>query len=177
MDTTEFLQKRAEEVMVHDVTTLRRDDTLANAAYTFLHKQISGAPVVDNDGRCVGVLSVTDVLGAAEKVAERQAEIAEAFFSRSDLVLPATVYEDDLAAVRDKIAPAAEQPVEIFMVKDLVWIRSDDTVEKVARDFIDAHIHRVLVIDNKGKLAGLITTTDVIAALLRTSVKTYSVPD
>ena len=168
MDTSEFLQKRAEDVMVRDVTVLRRDDSLAQAAYTFLYKRISGAPVVDADGKCVGVLSVTDILGASEKVAERQAEIAEAFFSRSDLVLPATVFEDDLAAVRDKIEPAAEQPVKNFMVEDIVWVRSDDTIERVARDFIDARIHRVLVIDSEGKLAGLITTVDVIAALLRT---------
>ena len=167
MDISDFLQKRAEDVMVRDVTVLRRDDTLAHAAYTFLHKQISGAPIVDVDGKCVGVLSVTDILGAAEKVAERQAEIAEAFFSRSDLILPATVYEDDLAAVRDKIEPAAEQPVENFMVQDIVCVRCDDSVEKVAQDFIDARIHRVLVIDTDGKLAGLITTVDVIAALLR----------
>ena len=167
MDTNEFLKKRAEDIMVRDVTVLRRDDTLANAAYTFMQERISGAPVVDGDGNCVGVLSVTDVLGAAEKVAERQAEITEAFFSRTDLVLPATVYEDELAAVRDEISPAAAQPVENFMVTDLVWVRSDDIIEKVARDFVDARIHRVLVIDTEGKLAGLITTVDVIAALLR----------
>lgn len=172
MDTNDFLQKRAEEVMVRDVTVVRRDDTLAHAAYTFLHKQISGAPVLDADGKCVGVLSVTDILGAAEKVAERQAEIAEAFFSRSDLILPSTVYEDDLTAVRDKIEPAAEQPVENFMVEDIVWVRSDDTIARVAQDFVDARIHRVLVIDADGKLAGLITTVDVIAALLRVPVNT-----
>lgn len=174
METNEFLQKRAEEVMVRDVTILRRDDTLANAAYTFLHKQISGAPVVDGNGACLGVLSVTDILGAADKVAERQAEIAEAFFSRSDLVLPATVYEDDLAAVRDKISPAAEQPVENFMITDIVAVRASDTLEKVARDFVDARIHRVLVLDDDQRLVGLITNTDVIAALLRSSAEDFN---
>lgn len=170
MDMNEFLQKRAEEMMVRKVTTLRHDDTLANAAYTFLHRGISGAPIVDADGACVGVLSVTDILRAAEKLADRQAEIAEAFFARSELVLPVTVYENDLAAVRDKAMPAAEQLVEEFMVKDLVLVRSDDTIERVVRDFVDARIHRVLVIDKEGKLVGLITTMDVIAALLRAPV-------
>ena len=167
MQIKHFLKQCAEDVMVRDVTSLRRDDTLANAAYTFLHKRISGAPVVDADGKCVGVLSVTDVLGAAEKVAQRQAKLAEAFFSRSDLELPATMYEADLVAVRDRIAPAAEQPVENFMVEDIVWVRSDDTMDRVVRDFIDAGIHRVLVINSDGKLVGLITTVDVIAALMK----------
>lgn len=171
MDTNQFIKQRAEEVMVHDVTTLRRDDSLANAAYKFLHKQISGAPVVDGDGRCVGVLSVSDVLGAADIVAAQQADVAEAFFCRSDLVLPASIYEYDLAVVRDKIVPAAEQSVENFMVTDIVSVQTTDMLEKVMRDFVDAQIHRVVVLDENQKLVGLITTVDVIAAMLRVSIE------
>lgn len=170
MQVSEFLQRRADEVMVKDVTSLQPEDSLANAAYTFLHKQISGAPVVDESGVCVGVLSVTDVLGAGEKVAAVQAEIAEAFFARSDLVLPASVYEEELQQVKDKIAPAAEQPVSNFMVTDLVAVHASDPLEKVVRDIIDAHVHRVLVTDEQGKLLGLISTIDVLAALLRVPV-------
>ena len=170
MQINEFLQRPAEDVMVTHVTTLRPEDTLANAAYKFLHEQISGAPVVDEDGKCVGVLSVTDVVGAAEKVASRQAEVAEAFFSRSDLILPESVYEADLAEVRDKIAPAAEQPVANFMVADIVAVKANDSIEKIVRDFVDAHVHRVLVVDDEGKLVGLISTIDVLASLLRIPV-------
>ena len=170
MDTSEFLQKRADDVMVRDVTVLRRDDTMAHAADTFLCKRISGAPVVDADGKCVGVLSATDILGATDKATQRQVEVAEAFFSRPDLLLPTTAREDDLAAVRDKTEPAAELTIEDFMIKDIVWVRTDDTIERVARDFLDARIHRVLVIDTDGKLAGLITTVDVIAALLQVPI-------
>lgn len=170
MQISEFLRCRADEVMVANVTTVRPDDSLAKAAYKFLNKQISGAPVVGENGTCVGVLSVTDVVGAAEKVAARQAAVAEAFFSKSDLILPTSVYEEDLAQVRDKIAPAAEQPVSNFMVTDLVAVKANDTLEKVLRDFIDAHVHRVLVTDEQGKLLGLISTIDVMASLLRLPV-------
>lgn len=170
MQINEFLQRPAGEVMVDDVTTLQPDDSLANAAYKFLHKQISGAPVVDADGKCVGVLSVTDVVGAAEKVANRQAEVAEAFFGRSDLILPASVYEDDLVEVRDKIAPAAEQPVRNFMITDIVSVKSSASIEEVVRDIVDAHVHRVLVVDDEGKLVGLISTIDVLASLLQVMV-------
>ena len=170
MQVNEFLQRTAGEIMVTDVTTLQPGDSLASAAYKFLHKQISGAPVVDDNGKCVGVLSVTDIVGAAEKVSQRQAQVAEAFFAKSDLILPASVYEEDLAEVRDKIAPAAEQPVSNFMVADIVSVKVSDSIEKIVRDFVDAHVHRVLVVDDEGKLVGLISTIDVLASLLRIPV-------
>lgn len=169
MKINEFLRLRANEVMVTDVTTLRPDETLANAAHKFLHQQISGAPVVNEAGECVGVLSVTDVVGAAEKAETRQAEIAEAFFAKSDLVLPVSVYEEDLAEVRDNLGPTAEQPVANFMVKDVVAVKANDAIETIIRDFVDAHIHRVLVVDDVGKLVGLISTIDVMAKLLRST--------
>jgi CBS-domain-containing membrane protein len=167
MDTNEFLQKRADEVMTRDVETLRTDDTLAHAASKFLQGQISGAPVVDDEGTCVGVLSLTDILGAADKVTERHAAVADAFFSRADLVLPVSVYEDELLTVRDKIAPAAEKPVGDFMITDIVTVDAGDSLERVIRDLIDAKIHRVIVVDDQRRMLGLITTIDVIAALLR----------
>lgn len=170
MQINDFLKRRADDVMITNVTTLGPNDSLANAAYKFLHYQISGAPVVDQVGKCIGVLSVTDVVGAAEKVAARQAEVADAFFGRSDLILPASVYEKDLADVRDKIAPAAEQPVSSFMVSDIVAVKADDTLEKIVRNFVDAHVHRVLVVDDDDRLLGLVSTIDVMASLLRIPV-------
>ena len=58
------------------------------------------------------------------------------------------------------------------MVEDIVWVRADDTIERVARSFADESIRRVLVIDTEGRLAGLIRTVDVIAALLMATTGT-----
>jgi CBS-domain-containing membrane protein len=76
--------------------------------------------------------------------------------------------------VRDKIGPAAEQPIERFMTTNLVTARGHDPIEKVVRYIVDAHIHRVLVVDKAGKLEGLITTTDLLAAILRAGALMHS---
>ena len=51
-------------IMTTDVVKLSPSDSLASAADVLLREQITGAPVVEANGRCVGVLSVNDVVGA-----------------------------------------------------------------------------------------------------------------
>ena len=142
---SDYLKRPAREVMVTDIVTLSADETLAMAASKFLAEQISGAPVVDNDGTCVGVLTITDVMRATEEVAIRRTEATDAFFSNADLLLPATVVESQLSQIRDELLPAANQPVSSFMTTDIVSIQEHDQLETVVRDFVNADIHRVLV--------------------------------
>lgn len=175
MELHEWLTRTsAADVMVRDVTTLDPGECLANVASMFLREQISGAPVVDREGVCVGVLSIQDVIGAEEKVAEERQKVAESSFWRSNLALPASIYEDKLAQVRDKIIPAAQQPAHRFMIRDIVWVRDDATLYKVTTDMVEAHIHRVLVLSEEMRLRGLISTIDILSALLRSGTSRAS---
>ena len=58
-----FFTLTAADLMSREVITLREDDPLDRAAKLFAKEQIGGAPVVDCEGCCVGVLSLAD-LGA-----------------------------------------------------------------------------------------------------------------
>lgn len=160
-------ETQAADVMVKHVITLHPNQPLAEAAALFHHEQISGAPVVADDGRCVGVLSESDLVGAEEKAAAEVEQVARSSFWSSHLALPASVYAAKLAEVRDKIAPASEQPVEKFMTTDLVSVTEQTLLATVVADLVEAHIHRVVVLDVQQRLRGLISTTDILAALLR----------
>ena len=167
MNVSEFLQQTAEEVMVRKVTTLRPHDTLSDAAYKFLHARISGAPVVDTDGKCVGVVSVSDIVAAPEKLADQRAEAVDVFFRQSDFCFPTIAYENELIRFRDKSIAGADGQVRDVMVKDVVSVTVDADLQEVLEDFIEARIHRVIVLDRDDKLAGLVTMADVLGALLR----------
>jgi hypothetical protein len=61
--TTEpLLALTASELMSPDVVTISQDAPLRAAAELFFQQQIGEAAVVDADGRCVGVLSATDLI-------------------------------------------------------------------------------------------------------------------
>ncbi len=172
MDLLLWLEStKAEHVMVRDVVTLDQESILAHGAALLLEEQISGLPVVNNEGACVGILSASDVIGSGERASLEREKIAESSFWSSNLALPSRVYADKLEAVRDKIAPAAEQPVKHFMTADLVSVGEDVRLTTVVQYMVDAHIHRVVVLDEAKRLRGIISTIDVLAAMLRETGK------
>src|SRR6516225_2743241 len=60
-----FLALTAADLMTAPVVTLTQDMPLREAANFLAREQISGAPVIDSEGRCVGVLSATDFVHLA----------------------------------------------------------------------------------------------------------------
>lgn len=54
--------KPVTEYMTQDVITFHPDQSIAEAMDIFLNNKISGAPVVDNNGKIVGILSEVDCL-------------------------------------------------------------------------------------------------------------------
>ena len=52
------------DIMTREVVTLHRDWTVEEAADTLLSHKISGAPVVDDDGRLCGIITQTDLFKA-----------------------------------------------------------------------------------------------------------------
>src|SRR5262245_47502714 len=54
-----------EDLMSRDVVTVHNHRSLREAAQMLLRARVSGAPVVDGAGRCVGVLSTTDFVRLA----------------------------------------------------------------------------------------------------------------
>ena len=53
------------------------------------------------------------------------------------------------------------------MTTDQVSVSEDTPLATVVQYMVDAHIHRVLVVGAENQLLGIISTTDVLAALLR----------
>lgn len=170
MDLRDWLtQTTAGSVMLPRVITVNANDLLAEAAEVLIGEQISGAPVVNEAGMCVGVISVNDLAQADATVADDTAKIAESLFWSSNLILPVTAHEEKLAQVKDRLLPAADQPVHRFMTKELVSVCEEDSLEKVLRAILEAHVHRVVVLDENQQLRGVVSTTDVLAAMLYAS--------
>src|SRR5262245_28788033 len=63
---TPLLALTAQDVMSREVVTIPRRMSLRDAARLLRQAQVSGAPVVDEQGRCIGVLSAADFLRWAE---------------------------------------------------------------------------------------------------------------
>ncbi|MGI9518071.1 MAG: CBS domain-containing protein [Pirellulaceae bacterium] len=155
---------RAADVMTQHMVTLHPEETLAEVAGRLIDHGISGAPVV-NGGKCVGVLSATDLVNAEEQVTVDRAQFAQSEFWGAGFSMPVDVYEEQLTAIRAKIAPLSQQPVKRFMTTSVVSVNADDSLSVIVNKMIDQQIHRVIVVDAEDRLVGLVSTMDLLHQL------------
>jgi len=144
-----LLTLKAADVMSHSVVLIPREMSLPGAAHLLAQANVSGAPVVDEAGRCIGVLSTTDFLHFAEKgktPAHAQAE---------------PVYSWQI--VNTECFP--EESVEDYMNRDPVTVAPRTRIGDIARMMIDAHIHRVIVVNEMNRPIGIVSSTDLLAAI------------
>lgn len=173
MEVAEWLQHTtAGSIMTTAVVTLRLDDLLADAVGQLLDESISGAPVVDEDRVCVGVFSLADVARAEDDAADEQAELVQdSDFFRSHLALPPSIHAERFEAIRDRLVPVGERSVARCMTTDVVSVTEDAPLQSVLEAMVDAHLHRVVVTGSEGHLLGLVSSTDVLAALMRVGLR------
>ena len=148
-----LLALTAADLMSDPVVTLPKEMSLQGAAHMLSRFSISGAPVVDGNGRCIGVLSTTDFVSWAEKgegAAKR---------SRAGSCCAHTAWQ-----VLD-IETIPEGEVSRYMTANPVTASPVTRIADLARMMTDAHIHRVIVVDEQGRPVGVVSSTDILAAL------------
>jgi CBS-domain-containing membrane protein len=130
---------KAADVMTRNPVTLKGSESITSAIATLERHQITGAPVVENGNRLIGILSLWDVVR-----------------SRGPAVGPTgrNQTETNSATVMDCMSPTVS------------GASPDELLVDVARKMCVAHWHRVPVLSSDGQLVGIISTMDVLAALV-----------
>lgn len=146
----------AYDLMTHEITMIPDQMSLQGAARLLSRAQVSGAPVVDGEGRCIGMLSATDFLHWAERGYKTAAAHP---CGCSDTAWKPWVMLDK--------PEHAETLVGDVMTHNPVTTSLHTPIGEIARMMLDAHIHRILVVDIDSKPVGIVTATDILAALAR----------
>ncbi len=152
---------RARDVMTPTVITLCENDSLVTAMQTLKSHHITGAPVVDDTGRLVGILSMTDLIDPSAEVDETSPPPTIPLPHGKD---PTSWQLFERAAAMSE--EHHESTVKSRMSTDIRAVSEDATLVESARMMCDGHWHRVPVIDKKNALKGLISSMDVLAAIV-----------
>jgi CBS domain-containing protein len=151
----------AADLMMTNPLSLRADATLQEALIFFTEKGFRAAPVIDDSGRPVGVLSQADIIIHDRETVAYAAPEPE-YFGRSDLALPSgemlhgfQVEKVDRTRVHDLMTPA------VFSV------RADTPCEQVIAEMLRLHVHRLFVVDDDNTLVGVISMMDILRRLVR----------
>ena len=139
------------DVMSAEVVAVRRGASFKEMAASLRQYRVSAFPVIDDDGKVIGVVSEADLL-AREALADGQAGIPGAVAG----LLHHKQHEkaDALTAGEMMTHPA-------------VTVRPDDTVEHAARMMYTLRVKRLPVVDAGGHLIGIVSRSDVLAVFDR----------
>lgn len=140
------------DLMNSEVVCLRPEMTVRQAEQLFDEKRIGGAPVVDDSGEPVGVVSQRDLI-------RHQAEPGTAG-STGRFYTDVEDYRDLESAPVD----TSSTPVSQVMTPDVLCIERDADVADAARAMRHHRIHRLLV-TQQGVLVGILSALDLLAAL------------
>lgn len=156
---------KASDVMQTDVVTLSSDTPILQAIDTLEEYSISGAPVVDEAGVLVGVVSTTDIVKAERLRAEVEDDASPpvSAFYRAD---PLDDEDEEISFSREDYDSNELRRLTVadVMTDHIISVSPDANLSEVASAMVRESIHRVFVVDAE-KLVGIISTFDVVRRL------------
>jgi CBS-domain-containing membrane protein len=150
--------KTAADIMDADAPSVSPSDE-ARTAIDLLSKTDMGAvAVVDEDRRVVGIVSESDLILSDEE---------------SDLHLPhylnimgGIVFVGSMKGFEKRLDKAFATEVSELMTADPIVAHDYEAADRVAKKIADKHHNHLPVVDADGRLAGMVTRADALAALV-----------
>ncbi len=147
-----------EKIMKPDVYSLPPDATVVDAMKFFVEHGISGAPVVDAEGRATGFVSDGDIM----RLLSTQSN------SYMDPVVMIMQMRADEETYDEKLANLMKMNIRDIGTKGVIGIDLHTTLPQVCRILSKNHLKKVPVL-HEGKIIGVINRSDITLY----SMKTY----
>lgn len=147
---------KVKDIMTTEVITLAPEMGIVNAARILMDNHINGAPVVNSEGKIIGILCRDDLISQQKKLP------VPSFFVVLDGIIPMSSprhMEKEL----DKIAATN---VEHAMTVKPITLTPETDIEEVAALMVDKKLHTLPVVDSKGELVGIVGKEDVLKTLI-----------
>ena len=140
---------QAKDIMTSNVVSISPEAGIRHAAAVMMQNNISGLPVVDDEGRVCGILTEGDLLLRREiRLAPRIARTAEV---SSDVDL-------------DRYIRGNGWSVRDIMSRDVIVASPDSEVSDIAESLEIHRIKRIPIVDG-GRLVGVVSRRDILALI------------
>ncbi len=143
------------DVVSRDVVAIDPHDTLRDALETMVENRVSALPVVDSRGHCVGVISVTDLLGMTKDLSDELNALSESGGLNHEALVQKLEHAELLT-----------EQVQACMSTEVVSVPVDSTVRNAAKKMLHHHVHRLVVTDERNRVVGVVSTMDLLAAFV-----------
>ncbi len=154
---------KVRDVMSPNPFTLPPNASVGAAAVALAESKVGGCPVVDADGRLLGMLTELSILEAL-KTQHKELKMlmpAEISFGVSFVEIVQT------REAASAFADVGNWPIERIITRGVASVAPDDDIEQVIQIMVRQKVHRVPVLE-KGRLVGIVTRTDILKGFFRT---------
>lgn len=156
-------QLKVRDIMTTDVVTISPNDTVREATIRFSLESITGAPVVDDNYKMVGVISVNDILDLIMDYDRRYKGGSQIL----SYYLDADVDDPELKKMADEISSIK---VSDIMTRTILSTSPGASVIDLLRSMTKMDVSRVPVLE-KGVLLGIASRTDIITSMYKKKVR------
>ncbi|MFA1547938.1 CBS domain-containing protein [Actinomadura chokoriensis] len=138
-------------VMTSDVVTVTPDASFKNVINTLADHEISGVPVVDGEGRVIGVVTEADLL--------RRATAGQSGRPRR--------------RPRPALEPSQATTAGEAMSSPVITTTAGTTIAEAARTMCRHRVKRLPVVDPDGRPVGIVSRADLLRVFLRTDAQIH----
>jgi CBS domain-containing protein len=147
----------AADLMTPNPLSIRQNATVKEAAAFLSDRGISAAPVIDDAGRAVGVLSRADIVVHHRQESQFVPELSE-YYERAEL----TTRADERLPTGFQVENVDPSQVRDIMTPVVLAVSLNDSARKVVMQMVDKKVHRLFVVDGSDVLVGVISALDVL---------------
>lgn len=140
------------DIMTTDVITVTEDDTVEKCANLLSTHDLSGLPVVDEAGNVKGIVTEGDLIRRSARIE------APAFLE----ILGGIIYLDDPNKYLDNVKKSMGHFAKNIMSKDITTIHPNENIEDAATLLVKSKVKRLPVLDEAGKLIGIVSRKDIM---------------
>jgi len=135
------------EVMRREVVTVRPDSPVTEVVKLLLDKDFTAIPVVEDEGKVVGMVSDNDLL--------------ERGGIRVTLSLKRAADPDFVQELHKSLIGPGRKVSEV-MTREVVTVAPETVLGKAAKLMVEKHLKRLPVVDKAGKLVGILGRLDIL---------------
>jgi len=149
--------------MIRDVVSVHSDATIKEVMQTFVEKKVGGVPIVDTQGKLVGIITDGDILRAIKPVDRR----IQDYFSY-------VIYLEQ-QNLESRIHDIADQEVIRFAkTRGIVTVFPDDDMREVVLLLAKHHFKKLPVINQERRVVGVVSRGDAIRNIQQTMISGIS---
>jgi CBS domain-containing protein len=146
------------DIMQRDVVTVSPDDEVESVLRLLRTHELPGLPVVNEGGRCVGIVTEADLVISGEEGDLHLPHYLE--------ILGGVVFLEPIRHFEERLRKAFASKVDDMMTRDPVTIGPEASVEEAGRVIAETGHNRLPVVEH-GRLVGVVTRLDVLESMAR----------